>query len=372
MKRYYRYIPLVAVGVICLIWFVWTVAFSYVWPKPDPPSPNPIPIERIVGPINVTANELVVYTTSEKVKFTKWTTVPDGPQTKVTNDGQVLVIVFNSPGEYYIVLASGAGKGVELTKIRIKVGGEGPDPPRPPPIPPNPDPEGPDAVEWAKWSKTSALKLDYRGAYTDITALSGQLSSYAAQIAAGAAEDTKAVRVRIRQITNSTLKENAKYWVYFSKEYVQRTEKFTKLKEYQVVCAAMAAGFKSAADSMKVPKRATNPYDAAIEKSKIDKLPILVVITSSGCPPCELLKREWLPNIKVNGEYRLVMLDRLKHKDVVETVGTKGMKGSIKVPQVHILRYIDGKWQQFGRVGYSSFSSMDRWVKSVFAWEEEK
>lgn len=365
-----RYIPVAVVVVLLLMWggIVW-----YGWdkPEPEPKPPSPDAVEKIVGPVSVTAGELVVYTTGEKVKFTKWATVPDGPQTKVTNDGQVLVIVFDSPGEYHIVLASSTGDGVELAKVRISVDGEGPDPPRPPPIPPNPDPEGPDAAEWMKWSKTSALKLDYRGAYTDITALSGQLSSYAAQIAAGAVKDTKAARVRIRQITNSTLKENVKYWVDFSKEYAQRTEKFTELKEYQVVCAAMAAGFESAANSMKEPKRATNPYNAAIEKSKIDKLPILVVITSSGCPPCELLEREWLPNIKVNGEYRLVKLDRSKHKDVVETVGTKGMKGRIKVPQVHILRYIDGTWQQFGRVGYSSYSSMDRWVTSVFAWENK-
>lgn len=364
-----RYRPLAVVLVVFLAWC------GVVWLKrsaPKPPPPDPSTAIEIVGPSTVQVGELVVYTTSEKAKYTKWITVPDGPQVQVTNEGQVLVIVFNSPGEYHIVLASAASDGVGLTKVKITVDGEGPDPPRPPPIPPEPPtPPTPPDSDWAEWTKASVLKIKYRGLKANVADLSGQLSSYAAQIAAGAVEDVKTARVRIRQITNSTLGANAKYWLEFSKEYAKRTKEFSSLREYQIALAAIAVGLGSAADSIQEPTRANNPYDAAIKKSKVDKRPIMVVITSSACPPCDKLKSEWLPNTKANGEYRLVMLDRFIHKDVVETVGTRGMKGSIKVPQVHILRYVGGTWRQFSRVGYTSYSSEDRWVKSVFAWEDE-
>lgn len=361
-----RFIPL---AVIAVVVFGWACTMWYFGSSPEPP--EPAPNVQIVGPVNVKVGELVVYTTGSKTKFTKWTTVPNGPQLKVANDGQVLIVVFDSPGEYHIVLASGTGKGVELTKMKIRVDGEGPDPPRPPPIPPGPDPDPDVPDEWVSWVKKSVLKIEYRGLKTDVTELSGQLSSYAAQIAAGAVEDVKAARVRIRQITNSVLKENSKYWLEFSKEYTERTKEFSELPEYQIALEAMSMGLNSVLNSIVGPPAPTSPYDAAIEKSRVDKRAVLVVITSPDCPSCEELKSEWLPSSKAYGTARLVMLDRTRHKDVVETVGLRGMRGSIRVPQVHILRYVDGTWQQFGRVGYTSYSSMDRWVKSVFAWEDK-
>jgi len=363
-----RYILLAAVLVCLPIWggIVWYFRDTQ---EPEPTPPVPAPSAEIIGPESVKAGELVVYTTSDRVKFTRWTTVPDGPQIKVTNSGQVLVSVFDTAGEYHIVLASGSGNGVDIAKVKVRVDGEGPDPPRPPPLPPSPD--VPDSTGWEKWAKDAVLKIKYSGLKADVVELAGQLSSYAAQIAAGAVKDVRTARVRIRQITNSTFGENTPHWLEFSKEYAERTKGFSGLPEYQAALAAMAVGLESAVDFIKEPARATNPYDAAIEKSRADKRPVMVVITSQGCPPCERLKIEWLPNSKAYGNTRVVMLDRTLHREVVETVGLRGMQGRIKVPQVHILRYVDGTWQQFGRVGYTNYSSMDRWVRSVFTWENK-
>ena len=185
----------------------------------------------------------------------------------------------------------------------------------------------------------------------------------------------------LRVEMNKVLGKQAKLWVDFSNAFRDRCSELEKkgllsvLRQYRAVYLAMAKGFEDFVNMMDEDSVSQfgNPYYEAMFLSGKDFRPVVVIITSDGCPPCEKLKSEWLPKTKILEEEqaRIVHLDRDKDRKIVNRIADVGMKESVKVPQIQIIRFVDNKWQQFGKVGYTNFIATESWVRNVFVWEEK-
>jgi len=347
MKRYYLLIGVVAVAAL---WAGGVFLWSWLSPIPTPPTPGPIEAS-VIGPSTARVGELVVLASSNSAKNYRWLSVPSGPQLKFMEDGKVLVVVFDKPGNYTIVLGLGSDGGIDACTHLISVGGEGPDPPRPPPGP-EPAPPTPDTKEWEEWSYKQGSGKQHAAE------LAEGLKSLAAQIDAGAIKDMAEARVLWRSKANEILGKDAAEWVEFSNAFRDRCLEQEKsgwlysLEQQREIYVAVAAGLS------RVVKVADNRA-------------IMVVITSDGCLPCEALKSQYLSKARSLGEVRIIMLDKTKDVAKVDKYATKGMKGMVVVPQVHIQRYVNGRWWQWSHTGYTNYNEMDQWVKAVFSQEVE-
>jgi len=364
---------LIAVACIGVVLGTFTY-FSVNNPAPAPaPEPNPVTGLVIIGPVSATAGDVVVYTTETAASSYTWDVTPAGRDVKVLGDGRTLMVIYAEPGKYTVVLAAGGNEILLDTHETLVDGTRPPSPgPAPDPDPPGPEPKppAPDETAWRQWG-FQALKAvsPYPQRGVDINALAGKLDAVAAQIAAGAVKDTREARELWRISANETLDGRVSEWVSFSNAFRDECESqekagwLTDLGQYRSMYLALARVFRDSS-----PR---DPYKAAVAASSDDKRPVVVVITSDGCPPCKALKDEYMPRADLHGA-RVVHLDRASDAELIThyRLASTGMKGRIVVPQVTILRYVDDVWRQFNHTGYLGYDSMDKWVQSVFDWRQ--
>ncbi|MHC4464763.1 MAG: hypothetical protein ACYS30_25535 [Planctomycetota bacterium] len=281
--------------------------------------------------------------------------------------------------DYTIVFAALSNNQVAVAIKHIEV--EAPQPPPEPPNPkPPPDPPGPSPGpqgDWAKWTRQSVEQhIPASGRREAALKLAVALEGVIAK--ASTYESTRLYREATKRATHNALgpdSQTDKRWTKWSDEQLEPKlarlyldGKLSTIEQYAAIQADIAKGLRA----VTAPK---SEYQRAHDASRKDKGPLVCIITSPDCVPCDRLKAEFLPWAKRNklwGNSHLVMLDRKADEPVVKKVATIGMKGRIVVPQIYVQRYLQNRWWQFHYVGYVNVATTDLWLRGVFRWKPKE
>ena len=279
--------------------------------------------------------------------------------------------------EYTLVFAALSGGKVAVAIQHVSGGTPPPKPPDPKPPPKPPDPTPDPQSDWAKWTTASVEQhITATGRRAAAQKLAIALEGVIAK--ASTYGTTRLYREATKRASENALGPGSsadQVWTKWSDEQLEPKlaklyldGKLSTVKQYAEIQADIAKGLRA----VTVPKSA---YQRAHEASRKDKGPLVCIITSPNCVPCDKLKAEFLPWARRNnvwGDSHLVMLDRKSDEAVVKTVATIGMGGRIVVPQIYVQRYVNGRWWQFHKVCFVSVAQTDAWLRSVFRWKPKE
>lgn len=114
-------------------------------------------------------------------------------------------------------------------------------------------------------------------------------------------------------------------------------------------------------------KGMSTDVEKAADESIKDGKPMLILVTATWCSPCQQLKVKMYKNRElIKKGYRFSLVDY----DVNHEMAKKLMTSS-SVPQLIIIKKVDGKWYKFVKVGNVSETTLIDFLKKHSDEEDE-
>jgi len=110
---------------------------------------------------------------------------------------------------------------------------------------------------------------------------------------------------------------------------------------------------------------ADRSYAVAFEEAKQSRRPLVVVVTATWCPPCQVLKEktlEPLENSRGFDEVVLAYVDMDK-----EPALAKKLVGGQGIPQLIVFEKDEEKWAKRNLTGFQTLATVREFIKPKFA-----
>lgn len=127
---------------------------------------------------------------------------------------------------------------------------------------------------------------------------------------------------------------------------------------------SLAAGTSEKGSAKPVVKAEDRSYVAAFAEAQEAKRPLVVIVTATWCPPCQVLKNKVLKPLEAKHGFDNVVLayvDMDKEPALAkQLVGTQG------IPQVIVYEKDADKWVKRNLAGFQELATVEEFIKPKF------
>lgn len=128
---------------------------------------------------------------------------------------------------------------------------------------------------------------------------------------------------------------------------------------------AAAAKAKPAAKAEKEAKPAPETYSAARQDNAKSGKPIVVMVSTEWCPPCQVMKKTIIPRVREHGLLRKVAFARVDPDKDAELANQ--ITGGGPIPQLIMFRKTKTGWVRKTLIGGQSVETVEEFIKDGLA-----
>jgi thiol-disulfide isomerase/thioredoxin len=130
--------------------------------------------------------------------------------------------------------------------------------------------------------------------------------------------------------------------------------------------APSAAAPAAAAPAAKAP--APETYSAARQATAKTGKPLVIMVSTDWCPPCQVMKRTILPRVREHGLFRKVAFAHVNPDEDAELANQ--LTGGGPIPQLVMFRKTSKGWLRKKLIGGQSVETVEEFIKEGLAMDK--
>jgi thioredoxin-like negative regulator of GroEL len=137
--------------------------------------------------------------------------------------------------------------------------------------------------------------------------------------------------------------------------------------------AKPAAKTKTAKKAKAAPEKAKptpETYTAAREDTAKTGKPMVIMVSTDWCPPCQVMKRSVLPRVRAHGLLRKVAFARVNPDQEAELANQ--ITGGGPIPQLVMFRKTKRGWVRKALVGGQSVETVEEFINEALASDKDE